>query len=97
MKVYYHSKKVPTTDMWGTPTMLHGNDGKWIHATIVSPRTGRKFGYIIEDDCGSMIVKGPTFIWPLIAKAVRGEVCDLVTLAMRQQQWLNDRYCDTDA
>jgi hypothetical protein len=67
--------------------------GEWMYTTIISPKTGRKFGVIISHQCGELHVTAPTFAWPAIKGIMNGEKLDSlsVTSLVKVQDMVNER------
>lgn len=71
--------------------------GMWANRTVCcfnvcSPRTGKTFGVLVEDLCGSIRVEGPTFVWPVIKDMAKEVVKGLPPQLFDVQQDINDRY-----
>ena len=52
-----------------------------IHMSIRHPSTGREFGVCVENDCGTLSIYGPPFVFGVMKKVIKGTLPHMPTLA----------------
>lgn len=71
MKPRYISRHIEPNDNWPSSTFARATYApKRIEWSITHPGTGRRFGMVLEDDCGKVAFYGPPFMFSIIKRAL---------------------------
>lgn len=87
--VRYVSKRVAPYEQ---PAILYRAAEKFLQITVVSPRTGNRFGLRVVDACGEIRVEGPSFSWPAAKAMLKSSPMDNMYALVLMQQRINNWY-----